>query len=577
MTQRSDNGRHGFILHDSCWCLLQKAFEPTSVSSQRLLEVCESLPFPLRNSNVCWGHDFGGLWAIDSRDAFPWEERFFKPRQVTNIFREGLRDPFNVPCIAELLTARTQLPFVRPLVKGSRDCFSSFPQEILDQIAILLDTKDALNLRSASASFLPLYISKYFWSSRFSADGERGFLFEAREPRGYVGWLTLYRLSSHSRCSAGLRNRQRIWNLIQMIRPILQRHRSKDLDVEPNENWAKYGSIPGSCDIHAGAEIVNWTQFNTGCRLFGTCTLNLPDDLMQVGVTTIDMGLCTYVTGLHFISRSTRTRVGYVAENEERKFMISNLYGLRLAMSPSGIRALQLIGKNGHCSQWAGDPTEVPISDRLVNSEPIRKLAVSYDVKSLPTSLRIVEPTNVTKGFKIVSLTTDVQKCETVPAPEVSDALMQAAWYPHVPSKRLCLNPSWLWNPCFENTGFRPFILFDFGGPEGKYLPYITGLSVQYIHRLHSIEVYYQENSYTCGSRKLGRCDTSEVPPSALFKIDGEAGERITAIYVAIDDYSPPPTVTAVLPQAVKKIRVSAPSRNQDRSENLPCLLSMCC
>lgn len=98
------------------------------------------------------------------------------------------------------------------------------------------------------------------------------------------------------------------------------------------------------------------------------------------------MGVCTYVTGIRFMSRTKLSpRVGYVAEQEERTFVTSDLHGLRVAKSQSGIRAPQLVGKNSHCSQWTGDPTAMPVSDRLVKSEPIRRLAVSYDVSYLHT------------------------------------------------------------------------------------------------------------------------------------------------------------------------------------------------
>ena len=386
MEQRYDNGRHGFVLHNSCWCLLQKAFEPTLIPLQRLLELCESLSFPLRTSSVYWGHDFGGLWAVESRNAFPWQEEFFQRRQPSAVYLDGLENPLNVPCIPEMLSARIQLPFAGPLIRRSRDCFSLLPWEILDKIGILLATKDALNLRRVSASFLPLYISECFWASRFSADGERGFLFEAREPRGYLDWLTLHRLSRLSRCPSGLRNRRRVWGLTKIIVNIAQQRRA---DIPPgteSEVWAQHTWTQVSCDIHSEAEDGCWSRFHRGCRSFGTCIITPPNDLMQVGITTIEMGVCTYITGLRFMSRTKlSTRVGYVAEQEESTFTISDLHGFRVAMSQSGIRALQLVGKNGHCSQWAGDPTAMPVSNRLVKSKPIRRLAVSYDVSDLHT------------------------------------------------------------------------------------------------------------------------------------------------------------------------------------------------
>ncbi|KAF2471330.1 uncharacterized protein BDR25DRAFT_393460, partial [Lindgomyces ingoldianus] len=61
MRQHPLNGRHSFVLHDACWHLLQRAFQPSEIPLKRLLEVCESLPFPLQGNGVCWGHDYRSL------------------------------------------------------------------------------------------------------------------------------------------------------------------------------------------------------------------------------------------------------------------------------------------------------------------------------------------------------------------------------------------------------------------------------------------------------------------------------------------------------------------------------------
>lgn len=69
------NGGCGYLFHDSCWSLLEKAFHPTPVPCVRLYELCQSLPKPLRCDSFSWGHDYGGLVAIDDTHYFPWEDR----------------------------------------------------------------------------------------------------------------------------------------------------------------------------------------------------------------------------------------------------------------------------------------------------------------------------------------------------------------------------------------------------------------------------------------------------------------------------------------------------------------------
>ena len=382
MTQNFHQGPHGYVLHDACWCLLQKAFEPASVSLPRLLEVCESLPFPLQTNTTSWGHDFGGLWQIENVKAFPWEEGFFVERSPSPLFWDGLEDPLDVPDIPVMLSSKVELPSDKSLVKSPSDCFATLPWELLDLIGTLLVTEDALSLRGASASFLPLLTSERFWASRFAADGERGFLFELRKPRGYVDWLKLYKLSSPSHYSAGLRNRRRIWYLTREIADIAQLSRTVTLPDAEAEICSQNTWTRILCDLHSYSKDGRWWAFfNGGCRLFGTCTIVLPDDLLRVCITTINVGLRTYVTGLRFVSGSQPDqRVGYVTEQNERTFETSSLLGLRLAVSRSGIRALQLIGKKDCFFQWAGDPTGMPVSNALIKSEPISRLAVSYDV-----------------------------------------------------------------------------------------------------------------------------------------------------------------------------------------------------
>ena len=221
MTQPPRNGRHAFVLHDDCWIILQRASAPSPVSLPRLLEACESLRFPLGTNGVFWGHTFGGLWELDSQNFRPGKEQYVQPRNPSKIFYDGLESPLDVPRIPEMLSALTKPPFDKPLIKESHDSFAILPWEILEDIGIHLPTKDAFRLRCASASFLRLYISARFWTSRFRADGERGFLFEAAGPRDCLEWLTLYRLSKQSHKSPGLCNRQRVWKLARLIATII--------------------------------------------------------------------------------------------------------------------------------------------------------------------------------------------------------------------------------------------------------------------------------------------------------------------------------------------------------------------
>ena len=384
MKEPPEHGRHGFIFHNACWCILRKSCGPTSVSLYRFLEIYESLPHSTELTGVYWGHGYGGIYAIGESNAYAWQEHFPVKHQVPKAFWDGLQGPLNVSGVPEMLLARAQSPVIKPLTKKSVDCFASLPWELLEQISVKLSTEGALSMRRASASFLPLYTSETFWASRFSADGERGFLFEAKRPRKYLDWLSLYRLS-HPSHSSGLRNRQRIWGLVRIITRILKRRRADHAISVSSEASHRHRrpKISISCDIQKTAGTSLWQPFNHACRSLGETVASLPDGLTVVEVSMIDMGICTYITGLNFKSdNNLGLSFGYVAEQANCRFMINDLYGLVVAISDTGIRAIRFVSKNGISTPWAGDPTELPVSSRLVRSESIRRLAVTYDVKS---------------------------------------------------------------------------------------------------------------------------------------------------------------------------------------------------
>jgi hypothetical protein len=124
MRQHPLNGRHGFVLHDTCWHLLQRAFQPSETPLERLLEICESLPFPLRGNGVCWGHDYRGLLTLDDQDHYPWEDRLYYSPKIHLYAKENL---YNVPEIPVLLVMRLEhLPEWFPETQR-HDCFSTLP------------------------------------------------------------------------------------------------------------------------------------------------------------------------------------------------------------------------------------------------------------------------------------------------------------------------------------------------------------------------------------------------------------------------------------------------------------------
>jgi hypothetical protein len=120
------NGRHGFVLHDACWCLLKAAFDTESVPLERLLNICESLPFPLWWEGVCWDHDYGGLGLLDEQGHYPWEDRLTEQTVYSEVRRNAQANPYDVPDISRLLVMPSDHPPARchPRNVMTASCYS---------------------------------------------------------------------------------------------------------------------------------------------------------------------------------------------------------------------------------------------------------------------------------------------------------------------------------------------------------------------------------------------------------------------------------------------------------------------
>lgn len=172
MSQPAVDGIHGFVLHDACWCLLQTAGGASAFSKERLVEVCQSLPFTVWFNGVSWGHDYGGRLKLDTKVWYPWKETF-RALEYEKLERLGfLEDPFRGSDLK--LAPNGRFPashaskddasnFNASLEpRGRGDCFSRLPWELREMILIHLETKDALNLRQSSWSFQFLFQASVF-------------------------------------------------------------------------------------------------------------------------------------------------------------------------------------------------------------------------------------------------------------------------------------------------------------------------------------------------------------------------------------------------------------------------------
>ncbi|KAF6805502.1 F-box domain-containing protein [Colletotrichum musicola] len=228
MRQLEVNGRHGFVFHEACWDLLEKASHPIPVPVTRLFDICKSLPFPLLFSGLSWGHDHRGLVDIDDEHHFPWEEDRFTDSMYLEPDPVRGENPYDVPEVRIVLTEATGRPpspgpTIPVATMPEEHGFITLPLELRCAIAIYLPTSDVLNLHLASRAFWAILDNQRFWASRFGDVSERSWLFEVWDDVSESrDWRWLCHRTNHDSICPDLRNRVRVWSLAQKMLEILK-------------------------------------------------------------------------------------------------------------------------------------------------------------------------------------------------------------------------------------------------------------------------------------------------------------------------------------------------------------------
>jgi len=390
---RSDtvNGRRGIIFHDSCWSLLRQAVHPAQVPLARLFEICDSLPLARFGHCLDWGHDYGGVLPLRGEERFPWEARpteSLLPSALSHSFCSAC--PLAGPEVDKILAQPPQAPAEQHLANvastGSarafaKDPFGSLPSELCRAIAHCLPVSDALNARCASRSFWSLFHDQQFWVSQFRGGSDRSWFFEAGARKGTGrDWRWLYRCTASARIGPGLRNRQRIWRLIEYILPILDlqliQHPSVSLDTE-SRDWPM---VSGRGLDHPFA----------ACQPRRTQRVVVPDGISQISAWTVRVDTLEYIAGLSLTTNTPGEilELGYRTAGSSRSVRVSRFAGFNLAIGPGGIHALQCIdGQTLEPSAWLGCPDDAPRTSRLALGTRVTALEVAFDVRGHPSLL----------------------------------------------------------------------------------------------------------------------------------------------------------------------------------------------
>ncbi|CAG8980462.1 hypothetical protein HYALB_00012054 [Hymenoscyphus albidus] len=502
MKQPVDDDQHGFVLHEACWKLLETAFPSilAEIPLKRLIDIFESLPFPVSSKGAYWGHDYGKLiMDIEEQGLYPWEEFYLADTYHPEEGGDVNANPYDVPDLPASLSMRAEYP---PELSVSsqpenKNLFSKLPVELLENIALNLPTEIALSLRLVSKVFFPLLYNQAFWASRFEENGDRDSVFETWGRRNsadeMIDWLSLYRLTSFTHCSPGLKNRRRIWSLVQ---PLIE-----TIGLSPAE------TVDTVSEDHDHASL-EWTKvegalttrypIRSGCRLFDTHVGCVCKDLSKIAFSLSTVGTISYISGICLISRSgSNVCLGLISKTNEIIREVTKLRGFILAMGSMGLHALQVIQEDSRVSEWIGFPGNAPRTERLIGFRSIDFLQVGCDLN----------PSHCTK-----------QPFGTL----------------IIPPPILCLNePSYTAGPKLS-AEYNPLFWIHFGGPGGCKLKHLTSVSFDIAQGFFGLEFHYGAGPghETC---KLGRYVHSDSSEEEHFLIDGPGGEVIESVEVILE------------------------------------------
>lgn len=387
MKRSPEDGIHGFLVHECCWHLLRKVLNSDDVPLERFVKICRSLPFTGLAINVFWGHNYGGLCEIDENDNYPWYGLLTDPLYESTVGELALCDPVEVPEVIEMLqsTASSSLPKTVQNLSSS-DCFGKIPWELREAMAIYLPTEDALNLRKASKAFIPLLSSQTFWASRFQPGGERAFIFEKQNRPETRDWLQLYRLTGPSQSPPGLRNRRRIWAMLEEITQLLLLRPSMEVEIpfeSPIFDEMNWKSVTG--DLVHEQNPSGFLRFQHGCRLFQKDRIPLPPHVSRIGISKVGSADHGYICGMSFTSDSGEVaRLGFTSDNEII-FKVPRITGFILAMGSQGLKALKIIDDRGVATGWVGSPFNTPITERLATFNHVDAIEIGIDVRHPPS------------------------------------------------------------------------------------------------------------------------------------------------------------------------------------------------
>lgn len=307
---------------------------------------------------------------------------------------QGL-DPFVLPTLEHLMQPSKSFPeSLQEIEKGQlyhnpTDSFNALPLELREGIAMQLPTHDVLNLRCTSRAMVPMFWSSTFWASRFSINGERGFVYPlvkdlTRNARNNINWRLLYHCTCKIKCGSDFDFHIRLWESLSWLR---------------DATLARYSKVcmPLSFAGRAMQHYHNTCYPDTHIE-----TVDIAPSLYQMTISAVKIRGSVYITGLgFFFSNQQSILIGYktpgakvmtresefAKDNDYRypgvllKTEIGRLKGFVLYRNSSGVQQIHIIQQHPKfLSQIGRVDGPVLVNRDEFSLDTVRKVIGTFDV-----------------------------------------------------------------------------------------------------------------------------------------------------------------------------------------------------
>lgn len=369
----------GFPVHESCWTILKKRFQPNPVA---LFHAWFSMPMRA-NGVLSWG--CGLRWPPSS-----------------TVLQDYIHITHSNPLhIQDIDIARGHIieePQVNSYVGPVSDIFGSLAVEVRAQVLGYLPTPDVCHARIASRSLNQVALPSSFYKSRFDEGFEYHHIFELREAapdcwRSFFEWMRV--TSRHRR---NTKSRERIWTISTKLKHMHDQILNTPCegtpiatDFEPNGGPDNFGFDWKTAAFEVSSHVN--TSFTSGCRVMHTRAVIFGADTKFRGVcvslyTTLEE---RNVSGLRFlVDGGQDIRIGYIHPATEMSVEFAQplaINAFSLVLDEKGIKAIAVNGLDvpRDSPKWDGDSPVLP-AWRISRQCPVTAIRAQFDVCRLSPS-----------------------------------------------------------------------------------------------------------------------------------------------------------------------------------------------